>query len=143
MPSIPPFARSESIADYAAQCKGVEWRERRIKAADGVEVAVAVSCGVQGSKVVDMEEAKKEAKREAKKQTHVAIVYFQGSDESTVNLVLWGQSIGAGVATSAAAALASIKQDGWNRAADIKISGLLLETPFVSVLGPVLAESLG
>ena len=52
------------------------------------------------------------------------------------NLVLWGQSIGAGVAASATAAVAGshLTNDGAviQREAQ-KVAGLLLETPFVSV----------
>lgn len=55
-----------------------------------------------------------------------------------IKLVLWGQSIGAGVATSAAAALSSVtrkEEGGRDRDSTLAspISGLLLETPFVSV----------
>lgn len=67
MPSVPPFSRSESIEDYAKQCGGIKWKEERIMAADGVEIALAVA-SINGIK----EEMRKEA-------SHVAIVYFQGS----------------------------------------------------------------
>lgn len=55
-----------------------------------------------------------------------------------ITLVLWGQSIGAGVATSAAATLASVEprdKDGRGPSQTLapRASGLLLETPFVSV----------
>lgn len=42
MPSVPPFSRSERIADYAAQCRPVDWREQHITASDGTSIAVAV-----------------------------------------------------------------------------------------------------
>ena len=42
MPYLPPFARSETLADYAAQCGPVRWREERAMAADGVRLAMAV-----------------------------------------------------------------------------------------------------
>jgi hypothetical protein len=38
MPSVPPFSRSEKVADYATQCKPVVWKEHAIKAADGVTI---------------------------------------------------------------------------------------------------------
>ncbi|KAL8774098.1 MAG: hypothetical protein Q9209_001206 [Squamulea sp. 1 TL-2023] len=194
MPSVPPFSRSEKIEDYANQCSGVKWEEKRMEAEDGVDIALAVA-SINGLR----EESKKEA-------SDVAVVYFQGNggalpprlpslsmvlkalqrevaastrytlvalsyrgywtsrgrpsergigldaaaaiefavsklkrpgDEPT-RLVLWGQSIGAGVATSAAAVLATSKRrrediDGRDQAVDPQISGLLLETPFVSV----------
>lgn len=55
------------------------------------------------------------------------------SNEQPIRIVLWGQSIGAGVATSAAAALAQEKDGGST------VSGLLLETPFVSVRAMLMA----
>ncbi|KAL8848966.1 MAG: hypothetical protein Q9221_006061 [Calogaya cf. arnoldii] len=195
MPSVPPFSRRERIEDYAKQCGGVVWKEERIKAADGVDIALAVA-SVNGIK----EGTKKEA-------SHVAIVYFQGNggalpprlpslsivlkalqreasfstkytlvavsyrgywtsrgrpsehgihfdaaaaieyatkqlhkpNDQPIGLVLWGQSIGAGVAVSAAAALSSTKQrgegnmSGGDPTVASPVSGLLLETPFVSV----------
>ena len=38
MPGVPPFSRSEKVADYAILCKPVEWREVAIKASDGTTV---------------------------------------------------------------------------------------------------------
>ena len=56
---------------------------------------------------------------------------MNGGDED-VSLVLWGQSLGAGVAAEVATATTFARPDSsckeW-----IKIEGLLLETPFVSV----------
>ncbi|KAL8894597.1 MAG: hypothetical protein Q9192_004190 [Flavoplaca navasiana] len=192
MPSVPPFSRSERIEDYANQCGGITWKEERIMAADGVEIALAVA-SVNGIK----EETRKEA-------SHVAIVYFQGNggalpprlpslsmvlkalqrdassskrytlvavsyrgywtsrgrpsergigldaaaairyarrelhrpSEQPIRIVLWGQSIGAGVATSAAAALSTSIQD---KDGCSPLSGLLLETPFVSVRAMLMA----
>lgn len=66
MPSMPPFSRSEKIKDYQGQCNPVLWEEKRIKAADGVELALAVA-SLTGSK-----------SGMSKTQKHVAIVYFQG-----------------------------------------------------------------
>ncbi|KAL9034944.1 MAG: hypothetical protein Q9180_005126 [Flavoplaca navasiana] len=212
MPSVPPFSRSERIEDYAKQCGGITWKEERIMAADGVEIALVVA-SINGIK----EEMRKEA-------SHVAIVYFQGSvtfvavyqygvecselydrnggalpprlpslsmvlkalqreassskrytlvavsyrgywtsrgrpsergigldaaaaihyarrqlhrpNEQPIRIVLWGQSIGAGVATSAAAALSTSIQD---KDGCSPLSGLLLETPFVSVRAMLMA----
>ncbi|KAL8877331.1 MAG: hypothetical protein Q9198_004633 [Flavoplaca austrocitrina] len=192
MPSVPPFSRSERIEDYANQCGGITWKEERIMAADGVEIALAVA-SVPGIN----EEMRKEA-------SHVAIAYFQGNggalppripslsmvlkalqreaspskrytlvalsdrgswtsrgrpsergirldaaaavsytmrklrepNEQPSRLVLWGQSIGAGVATSAAAALPTSVQE---KDGGSPVSGLLLETPFVSVRAMLMA----
>ena len=57
-------------------------------------------------------------------------------DEQPIRIVLWGQSIGAGVATSAAAALSTSIQ---NKVGGSPVSGLLLETPFVSVRAMLMA----
>ncbi|KAL8898527.1 MAG: hypothetical protein Q9207_006654 [Kuettlingeria erythrocarpa] len=194
MPSVPPFSRSEKIKDYEAQCKPIKWEEKRIDAADGVEIALAVG-SITGSSS-EMTEARK----------HVAIVYFQGNGGSLPprlpalsavlralqrnapastsysivglsyrgfwtsrgrpsergigldaaaaieyalnelpassgqqsSLVLWGQSIGAGIATSAAATLSSSRPaathtDSKGREPIPRVRSLLLETPFVSV----------
>ncbi|KAL9027374.1 MAG: hypothetical protein Q9196_004090 [Gyalolechia fulgens] len=185
MPSVPPFSRSERISDYEAQCRPIDWQERRTKATDGVEIALAIGT-VTGTKPTTTE-----------LQKHIVVIYFQGNGgslpprlpalsavlktlqrdapssttytllglsyrgfwtsrgrpsergigqdaaaairyaltelpepfNSPTSLVLWGQSIGAGVATSAAAALSS---RGY-QAGGPGLSGLLLETPFVSV----------
>ena len=53
--------------------------------------------------------------------------------DGDVSLVLWGQSLGAGVAVEAAAANAITKLDSNNSKEGTEIEGLLLETPFVSV----------
>ena len=50
-----------------------------------------------------------------------------------VSLVLWGQSLGAGVAMEAAAATTVSRLDSSNDKEGIELQGLLLETPFVSV----------
>lgn len=57
---------------------------------------------------------------------------MNGGDED-VSLVLWGQSLGAGVAAEVAAATTITRFDSSNGNEGIKIEGLLLETPFVSV----------
>lgn len=57
-------------------------------------------------------------------------------NEQPIRIVLWGQSIGAGVATSAAAAFSTSIQD---KGGCSPLSGLLLETPFVSVRAMLMA----
>ncbi|KAL8688006.1 MAG: hypothetical protein Q9224_004996 [Gallowayella concinna] len=199
MPSIPPFSKRERIEDYKMQCQSVKWREKRIRAADGVEIALAVA-SVNGCQQHNNSSSGKKA------AAHVAIVYFQGNggalparlpslstilkalqnhaassttytivalsyrgywtsrgrpsergigldaaaaidyataqlpkpNDKPITLLLWGQSIGAGVATTALANLSSlhprsIDGTGPGRPAPPPISGLLLETPFVSV----------
>ena len=68
MPSMPPFSRSEKIADYEAQCKPVVWKEERIRSADEVEVALAV-----GTLLFEAVAAGKAVGR-----GDVVVLYFQG-----------------------------------------------------------------
>ena len=56
---------------------------------------------------------------------------MNGDEE--VSLVLWGQSLGAGVAVEAAAATTISRLDSSNDKKGMELEGLLLETPFVSV----------
>ena len=76
MPSLPPFSRSEKIEDYAPECKPVLWREDRIEAADGVEIALAIGSiavsGIDDSAAPDIQADESLSK-------HVVIIYFQGS----------------------------------------------------------------
>lgn len=67
-----------------------------------------------------------------------ALHELPASSGQQTNLVLWGQSIGAGVATSAAATLSSSRRAAAHNGSKGRepipqVRGLLLETPFVSV----------
>ncbi|KAI9875857.1 MAG: hypothetical protein M1830_007898 [Pleopsidium flavum] len=188
MPSIPPGARSEKLADYVRRCLPVVWREEKLKAADGVELSVCIASTASHGSIEPHER-------------HVVILYFQGNGSSLpprlpylsdvlkalskppeagipssvryttvalsyrgfwssqgrpsqkgieqdaaaaldwtigtygskgepVKIVLWGQSIGAGVATTAAARHSS---SSGLRVPGLDITGLILETPFTSV----------
>ncbi|KAF2236152.1 alpha/beta-hydrolase [Viridothelium virens] len=189
MPSIPPFSRSEKIADYAHSCSPVVWEERRIKSPDGTLIALCVG-------TVPIQ-------RRRPPPRNVTILYFQGNgsslpprlpglsqvlrnvsgrgpdDESSTSytlvglsyrgywtsrgrpsqrgieldaqaalswtlsefrrpgsedsIILWGQSIGAGVATTAAAAHFLIDADKDTDKSKSVISGIILETPFMSI----------
>lgn len=66
MPSLPPFSRSETIADYEGLCGPVVWEERRIVADDGTRLALAVGC-IPG---------RKDEETETKRR--VVVLYFQG-----------------------------------------------------------------
>lgn len=182
MSYMPPRTRSETIEDYAATCKPVEWKEQRIQSLDGTDIALAVgSIPHNGVEAVPFKD--------------VAICYFQGNGGSTpprlpllsntlklvqsragesvrftmvalsyrgywtssgrttepgikldaqatlawikaaypnASIVLWGQSLGAGVACAAAAEHVA-KHDRQ------PIKGLVLETPFTSVKSMLLA----
>ncbi|KAI9705918.1 MAG: hypothetical protein M1836_005324 [Candelina mexicana] len=63
----------------------------------------------------------------------VTNTYAPGNED--IQLVLWGQSIGAGIACSAAAAYLSTASDNEqiSRKVQPRIAGLLLETPFTSI----------
>ncbi|KAK3674146.1 hypothetical protein LTR78_005993 [Recurvomyces mirabilis] len=182
MPYMPPFARSEKIADYAAVCRPVSWREERMRSLDGTRISLCVGqISHEGSKIKDSSQK-------------VVICYFQGNGGSTparlpllsqvlklvhvqkqeiqctlvalsyrgywkssgratqkgmeldaqamlqwvatqfpnAPLVLWGQSIGAGVASTAAATLMKPSTKS-------NLAGLIMETPFTSVASMLLA----
>ncbi|KAK1063360.1 hypothetical protein LTR12_007417 [Friedmanniomyces endolithicus] len=164
MPYMPPFARSEKIADYAASCRPVEWREERIRSIDGTKISLCV-----GS-VPNARQGLPEVERE------VVICYFQGNGSSSpprlpllsqvlkllhssggracqkgieldaqamlkwvaknfsssAQLILWGQSIGAGIASTATAHHVT-------KECTPRIAGLIMETPFTSVKSMLLA----
>ncbi|KAK1060609.1 hypothetical protein LTR74_011742 [Friedmanniomyces endolithicus] len=182
MPYMPPFARSEKIADYAASCRPVEWREERIRSIDGTKISLCV-----GS-IPNARQGLPEVEKE------VVICYFQGNGSSSpprlpllsqvlkllqslggrsctiialsyrgywtssgrasqkgieldaqamlrwvadkfssdTQLILWGQSIGAGIASTSAAH--HVKQDCTPR-----IAGLIMETPFTSIKSMLMA----
>ncbi|KAK1812567.1 hypothetical protein LTR12_013054 [Friedmanniomyces endolithicus] len=161
---MPPFARSEKIADYAASCRPVEWREERIRSIDGTKISLCV-----GS-IPNARQGLPEVEKE------VVICYFQGNGSSSpprlpllsqvlkllqssggrasqkgieldaqamlkwvadkfssdTQLILWGQSIGAGIASTSAAH--HVKQDCTPR-----IAGLIMETPFTSIKSMLIA----
>ena len=93
MPSMPPFARREKVADYVGSeaCAGprengkfgVGWREERIRSGDGVEVAVLVGGVREGRDDMEGEgdgtrEGKREKVREEGRRRNIVVVYFQG-----------------------------------------------------------------
>ncbi|KAI9841418.1 MAG: hypothetical protein M1837_000694 [Sclerophora amabilis] len=57
------------------------------------------------------------------------------ASQDPLTIVLWGQSVGAGVATQAAAHYAALKGSGSqdDKQSFLRIGGLILETPFTSV----------
>jgi uncharacterized protein len=63
MPSMPPFSRSEKIADYERQCMPVIWERKVIHSLDGTNISLAI--GNLPAPSVD-----------GKKQ--VILLYFQG-----------------------------------------------------------------
>ncbi|OTB04401.1 hypothetical protein M426DRAFT_22799 [Hypoxylon sp. CI-4A] len=192
MPGLPPNARWEKIQDYANRCAGIEFREERVRAADGTDLALCVAdvdLGPNGTSVrpdvafyilyfqgnassipprlPDLASALSMLKRRSM-QWHATNVrctmvclsyrgYWTSRGRPTENglkldsaaaldwisrlhhdtygedvgsrpsaeLVLWGQSIGAGVATNLAA--------GIPMPANVSLNSLILETPFTSI----------
>ncbi|KAI1136066.1 alpha/beta-hydrolase [Hypoxylon sp. FL0543] len=193
MPGLPPNARSERIQDYASRCVGVQWREERVRAADGTDLALCVTdvdlgpremprlpdvvfyiLYFQGNassippRLPDLSSALSMLKRRSLQWharhircTMVCLSYrgywtsrgrptekglnldaaaaldwisqlhqkcYAGEDQGSrpsAKVVLWGQSIGAGVATNLAAET--------TMPADVHLDSLILETPFTSI----------
>ncbi|PNS21224.1 hypothetical protein CAC42_1003 [Sphaceloma murrayae] len=181
MPSLPPYSRSEKLADYQNDCGSVKWREESIQSADGKNLALAIG-------QVGVGRSKDDASDE--QQAPVVILYFQGNGSSTPprlpvlsrvmastaqttdrpvtlaalsyrgywkstgrpsqvgiekdaqsflawatrshpssDVVIWGQSIGAGIAMSALASMLTSKGEQLAP----RITHAILETPFVSM----------
>lgn len=183
MPSMPPFARSEKVADYEKTCRPCIWRTEYIRSVDSTKLALLI--GTIPDEAANLPDPVK----------HVVICYFQGNGSSLpprmpllsnvlklikarspegdmtaytivalsyrgywtssgrasqsgieldaqallsyvrstfgsrdTRLVLWGQSTGSGVATTAAARYISQAERNTPR-----VSSLILETPFVSI----------
>ncbi|KAI0008699.1 alpha/beta-hydrolase [Xylariaceae sp. FL0662B] len=192
MPWLPPNARREKIEDYARRCGGIQWRQERVRATDGTDLALCLTDLRLGSSVSP-----------GPPDTAFYILYFQGNASSIpprlpdlsstlcmlkrsllqdsrniqctmvclsyrgywtsrgrpnekglridaaaaldwisqlhlksrggegqrsmppADVVLWGQSIGAGVATNLAAE--------YQMPENIRLNGLVLETPFTSI----------
>ncbi|KAI1413242.1 alpha/beta-hydrolase [Hypoxylon sp. FL1857] len=193
MPGLPPNARWEKIQDYASRCAGIQWREERVRAADGTDLALCVTdvdlglsatSGLpdvvfyilyfQGNassippRLPDLSSALSMLKRRSLQWrdgnvrcTMVCLSYrgywtsrgrptekglnmdstaalnwisqlhrnsYSGEDQGSrpsAKLVLWGQSIGAGVATNLAAETPM--------PANVHLDSLILETPFTSI----------
>jgi hypothetical protein len=73
MPGLPPNARRERISDWASLCGGVQWTDERTVAADGTDLAMAVT-------TVPMARGRRSAAESLEKPaaTHVYVLYFQG-----------------------------------------------------------------
>ncbi|KAL3446013.1 Alpha/Beta hydrolase protein [Aspergillus insuetus] len=69
---LPPLSRSESIADYAGEFRGVQWTEKSIRSLDGTKLALCE--GRFPAKAARSPAARKES---------VVICYFQGNGGST------------------------------------------------------------
>ncbi|KAK0786799.1 hypothetical protein LTR91_016553 [Friedmanniomyces endolithicus] len=183
MPYMPPFARSEKIADYAASCRPVEWREERIRSIDGTKISLCVGlipnnarpglpdgkqeviiCYFQGngssspprlpllSQVLKLLDASSSGKctiialsyrgywtssgkvsqKGIELDAQAMLKWVAQNFSSSAQLILWGQSIGAGVASTAAA---HHVQQGCTP----QIAGLIMETPFTRIKSMLIA----
>ncbi|OTA80875.1 hypothetical protein M434DRAFT_401565 [Hypoxylon sp. CO27-5] len=193
MPGLPPNARREKIQDYANRCAGIQWREERVRATDGTDLALCVTdvdlgpsatsrlpdiafyiLYFQGNassippRLPDLSSALSMLKRQSLQWrgrnircTMVCLSYrgywtsrgrptekglnidaaaalnwisqlhcdFHGKGDQgsgpAAKVVLWGQSIGAGVATNLAVETPM--------PANVHLDSLILETPFTSI----------
>lgn len=73
MPGLPPNSRRERIADWERLCGGVQWSNERVAAADGTDLALAVTTIplVKGTRPAVANPGKPAA-------AHVYVLYFQG-----------------------------------------------------------------
>lgn len=176
MPSVPPFSRSEDIADYATLCLPVVWREGHMFSRDGTKLGYATSqlastssprdISQQVSKTVViyfhgnggsvpprlpslsavLKRLRSSPGQDINKTTIMAISYrgywtssgrasergirldaeavllYAQEKYPNSNVILWGQSLGAAAALHAA-----------SKQSSQVVSGLILETPFVSI----------
>ena len=70
MPGFPPTSRWELIDNYANHCGGIKWADDRTQAADGTDLALAVT-------TVPMQKGRSPAANKVAK-AHVYVLYFQG-----------------------------------------------------------------
>ncbi|KAI0545527.1 Alpha/Beta hydrolase protein [Xylaria curta] len=192
MPGLPPNSRWEKIHDYKDRLVGIDWREERVRAVDGTDLALCVSNLELGSKrdlrsldtafyilyfqgnaasipprLPDLSSTLSMLKREMTAEqknarcTMVCLSYrgywtsrgrptenglrldsaaaidwisrkhqeASGDDprspQNPAEVILWGQSIGCGVATNLAAEKAM--------PGNLRLNSLILETPFTSI----------
>ncbi|GAP85378.1 putative alpha beta superfamily hydrolase [Rosellinia necatrix] len=192
MPGLPPNSRWEKISDYKHRLGGISWREERVRATDGTNLALCVAdleVGVNGgpcspgtpfyilyfqgnassipprlpdlSATLNMLRREMAVEQKSARCTIVCLSYRgywtsrgrptenglrldsnaaiewisrmhqEASNEDPRNLqtpaqiVLWGQSIGSGVATNLAAEKCMPE--------NLRLNSLILETPFTSI----------
>ncbi|GAB7366588.1 hypothetical protein MBLNU230_g8574t1 [Neophaeotheca triangularis] len=202
MPYMPPFTRSEKVADYAQACAPVEWREESIRSSDGTKIAVCVGeISSPRSPVTDPSVPEPVPQYPGRQDKHIILCYFHGNGgsvpprlpllsnvlktlqtrlatdsqskvritalalsyrgywtssgratqpglesdaagllayigqtytDTNPELILWGQSLGAGVAATATAAHLSARSTPLG-SQNFPIKALVLETPFTSI----------
>lgn len=84
---LPPFTRSEKIADYEAQCRPVQWEERQVRSLDGTKLAVCEgripALHKDQESRLDSRGTESHGMRGANRKKSVVICYFQGNGGST------------------------------------------------------------
>lgn len=84
MPGMPPNARWERIDDYAARCAGVRWREERVRAADGTNLALCVTDVDIGRPPRQQKPGDAEVRGPV---PHFYVLYFQGQSRLISSLI--------------------------------------------------------
>lgn len=74
---LPPFTRSEKIADYEVNCRPVQWEEKQIRSLDGTKLAI---CEGHIANMSDGKDQQRTSKSVRKRR--VVICYFQGNGGS-------------------------------------------------------------
>jgi uncharacterized protein len=73
MPGVPPFSRSEKVADYQALCKPVIWTEHDLRSGDGTRIA-ALEGTISTEETLDP----KQREETFNCKRRVVVLYFQG-----------------------------------------------------------------
>ena len=69
MPGVPPFSRSEKVADYAQRCNPVRWEEEHIRASDGTRISLLTG---------EIDDGSRGRRSSTEKRDHLLVFYFQG-----------------------------------------------------------------
>ncbi|KAF4634082.1 hypothetical protein G7Y89_g4029 [Cudoniella acicularis] len=144
MPGLPPNSRRETISEYHNQCGGIQWREERIKSLDGTRISL-VTFPFQSDALAALMRglepqaptfpSRRPSEKGIAKDAAAALQWIKqdhgsqnsvASQEEEIPVVIWGQSIGAGVATTLSADQ-KLFSDG------LALKTLILETPFLSI----------
>ncbi|RAK96486.1 alpha/beta hydrolase [Aspergillus ibericus CBS 121593] len=79
---LPPFARSEKIADYQAECKPVVWEGHQIRSRDGTKLSICEGHIPTKNRNLPVRSSNEQPETQARRKL-VVICYFQGNGGST------------------------------------------------------------
>ncbi|PWY81727.1 alpha/beta-hydrolase [Aspergillus sclerotioniger CBS 115572] len=79
---LPPFARSEKIADYEGECRPVRWEEHQIRSRDGTKLAVCEGHVPPKKHGLLVSRGDEQSGNQSRRKL-VIICYFQGNGGST------------------------------------------------------------